>query len=137
MTQPIGEEAEHRSRSEMEDWSDSRLLAAAIKDPAVARGIAAQQILSARRETVEAARYDTLLNEITRPPWKTSGFWLAATAAVTGCISVYPILFPPKGTEQPAVVQQPAASVPPDGSTPASFPPLKSNSSMQLQRKQQ
>ena len=55
----MGKSDERRLRDEMADWSDSELLAVQIKEPGLARDVAAQQIRldrvkrSVARETVE------------------------------------------------------------------------------------
>lgn len=117
---PIGEHEERRLLGEMSAWEDSRLIAVTLKQPGLAAGIAAQQILDARKRALEIDRQFELLQELRRPQWKTPNFWLAAIAAITGCISVYPILWP----------GPPKQSLPTEPVTPASAPyPLRNQAS--------
>ena len=122
---PMGEHEERRLRQEMADWDDDRLIAKTVKTPGLAEDIAARQILEERRRNAESSRHAEVLDELGKPQWKTPGFWLAAIAAVTGCISVYPILWPKTDTPPAVATPKPAASAPLGGSTPASFQPLK------------
>ena len=128
---PMGEDAERRLRAKMANWDDSLLIAKTVKSPGLAEDIAARQILEERRRKAESDRHAAVLEELRKPQWKTPGFWLAAVAAVTGCISVYPILRPQPQTDNPpsAATPKPAASNPHGGSTPASSQPLKSQPS--------
>lgn len=88
----MGEQEEDRFRAEMADWDDARLVAKTIKSPGLAAGIAAQQILHERHQKISESRYAELLKEIKKPQWKTFNFWFAAVAAVTGCLSLFPVL---------------------------------------------
>lgn len=95
---PMGEHEEERLRAEMSDWSDSKLIAAEIKEAAYARGIAARAILNQRRHVKEDAKHAEVLKELKKPQWKTPNFWLAAVAAVASCISAYQVLRPKQVT---------------------------------------
>ena len=125
----MGEDAERKLRAELADWDESRLIAKTVKAPGLAEDIAARQILEERRRKAESGRHAAVLDELRKPQWKTPGFWLAAVAAVTGCISVYPILWPKTDTPPSAATPKPAASTPLGGSTPASSQPLISQPS--------
>ena len=138
-TPPMGEQAERELRAEMAAWDKDRLIAKIAKEPGFAAGIAAQQVLDERLARETEARHKDLLSEISKPQWKTPNFWLAAVAAVTGCISVYPVLWPKKDIQpsganiQPTPPHaapvsrppQPVASTPPANTQPASSPPPK------------
>ena len=86
---PMGEDAERRLRVEMADWTDSRLEAAAIKEPAFANGIAAKQILGARNATETIARHSELLREVRTPHWSVApSFGLLVVTAVLSLAAV-------------------------------------------------
>ena len=121
----MGEDEERRLRIEMADWDDARLIAKTLKAPGLADDIAARQILEERRRQLDSNLHTDVIGELRKPQWKTPNFWLAAIAAVTGCISAYPVLWPKQDTEPAAAVPKPPASVPLDGSTKTSSQPSK------------
>lgn len=102
----LGAEAEAEARAEMAGWDDAALIAKAAKEAGFADGIAAQQLLAERRLAADAKRQAELIAELRKPEWKRPSLWLAAVAAVTGCIAVYPQVQQWRGTP-------PAASVAP------------------------
>ena len=127
---PMGEHEERRLRAEMADWSDSKLTAAEIKEPAFARGIAAKQILGERRAKDAALKHAELLREIRNPHWSvTPSFVLLVVTSLLSLVAVVlAALALPQVQQVFWPTQSAQASAPSSLPAPRNSPPESSSS---------